>query len=144
MRSVGSSSSYAANGVTIRLRFGDVAWRACLSTVPWPDLPDVALPQCAVLRLVIGAVGAGLESITVQYDDLASRQPDESPLLKIVQSNRDASTTHPKYARQELVGERNSSPSRRSLAMSNQRAKRSSMVAVPFERAVIAIWFMKE
>jgi hypothetical protein len=28
--------------------------------------------------------------------------------------------------------------------MSNQRAKRSSSVAVPFEKAVFAVWFMKE
>ena len=63
------------------------------------------MAQC--FRLVIGAVGAGLESITVLYDDLASRQPDDPPLLKIVQGDRDASTTHPKHQRQELVGERN-------------------------------------
>ena len=30
--------------------------------------------------LVIGAVAAGLESLTVQDDDLASREPDDSPL----------------------------------------------------------------
>ena len=45
--------------------------------------------QC--FGLVIGAVGAGSRSsITVQDDDLASRHPDDSPLLKIVQGDRDA------------------------------------------------------
>jgi len=56
--------------------------------------------------LVIGAVGAGLEPITIQDDDLASRQLDDPPLLKILQGDRDVGTPHPKHQRQKLMGER--------------------------------------
>jgi hypothetical protein len=38
----------------------------------------------AVLRLVIGAVGAGFEPLPIDYNDLAPRQPNDSPAFEIV------------------------------------------------------------
>ena len=43
----------------------------------------------------IGTVGASLSPSRSTYDDLPSRQFDDSPLLKIVQGDGDASAPHP-------------------------------------------------
>ena len=82
-----------------------------------PALNRLGITPVGVLNLTIGPQtptvyllmpGTSLETlITVEDDDLASRHPDDPPLLKIVQGDRDASTPHPKHQRQELVGERN-------------------------------------
>jgi hypothetical protein len=56
---------------------------------------------------MICAVGRCLQSFPFRYDDVTSRQPDHSPLFKVIKSDCDPSSPDTKHQRQKLVGERN-------------------------------------
>lgn len=57
--------------------------------------------------VMIATVRGHLQSLAFHYDNPGARQPDEGPLLKMVQSDGDAGTPDPKHQRQELVSEKN-------------------------------------
>jgi hypothetical protein len=92
---------------------------------------------------MIRAVGCCLQSFSIGNDNLLSRKADERSLLEVVKGDCNPGPPYLEHQRQKFVRERDLVASQPAVGREKQRAKRSSRVALPFDRAVLAVWFMK-